>query len=133
MYTNASKYSWSVPLTQEILTNVNGKDVSFLPIAYISGTFVESQKNWATLIKEAFAIYLACKKLRNSHTTYMMSRLVPNVSFMLLAFYVITEMYCLLTSMFLTEYIVNWLHYIWLWLIYKLGMPKGVAYSHYHT
>ena len=33
------------------------------PITYVSGLFKGSQVNWATLTKEAYAIYMSVKKL----------------------------------------------------------------------
>ena len=33
------------------------------PITYVSGLFCGSQLNWATLTKEAYAIYMSVKKL----------------------------------------------------------------------
>ena len=43
---------------------MNGKSItSFLPVTYFSGTFVGSHKNWETLTKEAYAIYMTFKKL----------------------------------------------------------------------
>ena len=46
LYRDASKHDWSGVLTQERLTKVNDKDiVFFLPITYINGTSVGSQKN----------------------------------------------------------------------------------------
>ena len=64
LYTDASKYAWSGVLTQECTTIVDGKEVTLQhPITYISGLFQHSQVNWATLTKEAYAIYISCKKL----------------------------------------------------------------------
>ena len=52
LFTDASKHSWFGVLTQECITTIKGKDTkSFLPITYVWGTFVGSQKNWATLTK----------------------------------------------------------------------------------
>ena len=62
--TDASKYSWSGELTQEKVVQINGKDTaSFLHIMYIRGTFAGSQKNWVTLAKEAYAVYIVFKEL----------------------------------------------------------------------
>ena len=33
------------------------------PVTYVSGLFGRSQLNWATLTKEAYAIYMSVKKL----------------------------------------------------------------------
>ena len=56
LYTDASKYAYAGILTQ----HNNGTDH---PITYVSGLFRGSQLNWATLTKEAYAIYMLVKKL----------------------------------------------------------------------
>ena len=56
LYTDASKYTYAGILTQ----HSNGTDH---PITYVSGLFRGSQLNWATLTKEAYAIYMSVKKL----------------------------------------------------------------------
>ena len=56
LYTDASKYAYAGVLTQ----HNNGTDH---PITYVSGLFHGSQLNWATLTKEAYAIYMSVKKL----------------------------------------------------------------------
>ena len=56
LYTDASKYPYAGVLTQ----HNNGTDH---PITYVSGLFRGSQLNWATLTKEAYAIYMSVKKL----------------------------------------------------------------------
>ena len=56
LYTDASKYAYTGVLTQ----HNNGMDH---PITYVSGLFRGSQLNWATLTKEAYAIYMSVKKL----------------------------------------------------------------------
>ena len=56
LYTDASKYAYAGVLTQ----HNNGMDH---PITYVSGLFRGSQLNWATLTKEAYAIYMSVKKL----------------------------------------------------------------------
>ena len=56
LYTDASKYAYAGILTQ----HSNGTDH---PITYESGLFHGSQLNWATLTKEAYAIYMSIKKL----------------------------------------------------------------------
>ena len=51
-------------LTQAHNTEIEGKTVTTdHPIAYVSGLFRGSQLNWATLTKEAYAIYMSVKKL----------------------------------------------------------------------
>ena len=56
LYTDASKYAYAGILTQ----HSNGTDH---PITYVSRLFHGSQLNWATLTKEAYAIYMSVKKL----------------------------------------------------------------------
>ena len=56
IHTDASKYAYTGILTQ----HSNGTD---LPITYVSRLFHGSQLNWATLTKEAYAIYMSVKKL----------------------------------------------------------------------
>ena len=56
LYTDASKYTYAGILTQH---NNSTED----PITYVSGLFCGSQLNWATLTKEAYAIYMSVKKL----------------------------------------------------------------------
>ena len=56
LYTDASKYAYAGILTQ----HNNSMDH---PITYVSGLFHGSQLNWATLTKEAYAIYMSIKKL----------------------------------------------------------------------
>ena len=56
LYTDASKYAYAGILTQ----HSNGMDH---PITYVSRLFRGSQLNWATLTKEAYAIYMSVKKL----------------------------------------------------------------------
>ena len=56
LYTDASKYAYAGILTQ----HSNRIDH---PITYVSRLFHGSQLNWATLTKEAYAIYMSVKKL----------------------------------------------------------------------
>ena len=56
LYTDASKYAYVGILTQNC-------DDTDHPITYTSGLFHGSQLNWATLTKEAYAIYMSVKKL----------------------------------------------------------------------
>ena len=56
LYTDASKYAYAGVLTQH-------NDRVDHPITYLSGLFRGSQLNWATLTKEAYAIYMSIKKL----------------------------------------------------------------------
>ena len=64
LFTDASKYAWACVLTQEYVHEFDGKVRKILhPITYVSGLFRGSQLNWATLTKEAYAIYIAVRKL----------------------------------------------------------------------
>ena len=64
LYTDASKYAWSCVLTQEYEYEDEGKHKKIHhPITYASGLFKCSQINWATLTKEAYAIYRSVRKL----------------------------------------------------------------------
>ena len=64
LFTDASKYAWACVLTQEYEHEIEGKPRKYLhPITYVSGLFKGSQVNWATLTKEAFAIYMSIRKL----------------------------------------------------------------------
>ena len=64
LFTDASKYAWACVLTQEYEHEFEGKIKKILhPITYVSGLFKGSQVNWATLTKEAYAIYMSVKKL----------------------------------------------------------------------
>ena len=61
LFTDASGIGWAGVLTQEF-EDEQGKKKQH-PICYISGQFRGSQQNWAALTKEAFAIYMAVRKL----------------------------------------------------------------------
>ena len=64
LFTDASKYAWGCVLTQEYEHEFDGKVRKILhPITYVSGLFKGSQVNWATLTKEAYAIYMSVRKL----------------------------------------------------------------------
>ena len=64
LFTDASKFAWACVLTQEYEHEFDGKKRKILhPITYMSGLFKGSQINWATLTKEAYAIYISIKKL----------------------------------------------------------------------
>ena len=42
---------------------MNGKNIKpFLPVTNVSGIFIGSQKNWATLTEEAYAMYMTFMK-----------------------------------------------------------------------
>ena len=78
LYTDASEYAYTGILTQ----NNNGTDH---PITYVSGLFRGSQLNWATLKKEAYAIYMSVKKLSfyidTAKIAYAMYMSVKKLSF----------------------------------------------------
>ena len=61
LYTDTSGIGWSGVLTQEHMDE-KGK-TKHHPICYVSGEFRGSQLNWAALTKEAYAIYMAVKRL----------------------------------------------------------------------
>ena len=64
LYTDASKFGWAGVLTQSHTTVIDGKSITTdHPVTFVSGLFRGSQLNWATLMKEAFAIYMSVKKL----------------------------------------------------------------------
>ena len=64
LYTDASKYAWAGVLTQRYVHEIEGKEKEiYHPVTYLSGLFRGSQLNWATLTKEAYAIYMCVKKL----------------------------------------------------------------------
>ena len=64
LYTDASKYAWACVLAQEYTHEIDGKTKKVHhPITYMSGLFKGSQLNWATLTKEAYAIYMSVRKL----------------------------------------------------------------------
>ena len=87
LYTDASKYAWAGVLTQAYRHTVDGveKEIHH-PITYVSGLFRGPQINWAALVKEAYAIYMATRKLHyyisNSDTT-IRSDHMPLRSFLL--------------------------------------------------
>ena len=74
LYTDASKYAWAGVLTQAYTHAVDGveKEIHH-PVTYVSGLFRGPQINWAALVKEAYAINMAARKLHyyisNSDTT----------------------------------------------------------------
>ena len=64
LYTDASKFSWEGVLTQSHTTVIDGKSITTdHPVTFVSGLFRGSQLNWATLMKEAFSIYMSVNKL----------------------------------------------------------------------
>ena len=65
LYTDASKYAWACVLTQaeEHIQENGAKKTVHHPIMYVSGLFKGAQLNWATLTKEAYAIYMSVRKL----------------------------------------------------------------------
>ena len=64
LYTDASKYAWAGVLTQRYVHEIEGKEKEIYHlVTYLSALFRGSQLNWATLTKEAYAIYMCIKKL----------------------------------------------------------------------
>ena len=64
LYTDASKFAWAGVLTQAYEHVMEKKTkMVYHHITYLSGLFKGSQLNWATLTKEAYAIYRSVKKL----------------------------------------------------------------------
>ena len=61
LFTDTSGIGWAGILTQEF-EDEKGKKKHH-PICYISGQFRGSQQNWAAFTKEAYAIYMAFRKL----------------------------------------------------------------------
>ena len=61
LFTEASGIGWAGVLTQEFEDNKGKKKQH--PICYVSGQFRGNQQNWAALTEEAYAIYMAIRKL----------------------------------------------------------------------
>ena len=61
LFMDASGIGWAGVLTQEFEDDKGKK--KHHPICYVSGQFRGSQQNWAALTKEAYAIYMAVRKL----------------------------------------------------------------------
>ena len=61
LFTDASRIGWTGVLTQEFKDDRGKKKHD--PICYVSRQFRESQHKWAALTKEAYAIYMAVRKL----------------------------------------------------------------------
>ena len=61
LFMDTSGIGWAGVLTQEFEDNKGKKKQH--PICYVSGQFRGSQQNWAALTKEAYAIYMAVRKL----------------------------------------------------------------------
>ena len=63
LYTDASKCGWTDVLTQSHTSIIDGNKITMdHPVSYVNGLFHGSQINWATLTKEAYAIYMSVKK-----------------------------------------------------------------------
>ena len=64
LFTDTSKYTWSAIFMQQHSTqSEDGKmHMQLHPVTFQSGTFKGSQLNWATLKKEAYAIYMVFRK-----------------------------------------------------------------------
>ena len=81
LYTDASKHAWGAVLMQHadkdpepapqdpttkpiaVLKPVDSKEPTLFPVVYLSKQFHGSQKYWPALVKEAYAVYQAVKKL----------------------------------------------------------------------
>ena len=65
LFTDASNYAWAGVLTQaEESCSASGRvTTKYMPISFVSGLFRGSQRNWAALTKEAYAIYQSVRKL----------------------------------------------------------------------
>ena len=61
LFTDVSGIGWAGVLTQEFEDDKGKKKQH--PICYVSGQFRGSQLNWDALMKEAYAIYMAVRKL----------------------------------------------------------------------
>ena len=61
LFTDASGIGWSGVLTQEHIDDSGRSKLH--PVCYVSGQFKGSQLNWAVLTKEAYAIYMAVRRL----------------------------------------------------------------------
>ena len=80
LYTDTSKYAWAGVLTQAYTYKEEGKEfIIHHPITYVSGLFKGPHVNWATLTKEAYAIYMVARKLdyylREAETTIISDHL----------------------------------------------------------
>ena len=59
-----SKYAWPTILTQELTTVIDDKTLIHQhSITYVISLFQGSQLYWAALTEEAYAIYMAVRKL----------------------------------------------------------------------
>ena len=61
LFTDASRIGWAGVLMQEFEDDRGKK--KHHPFYYVSSQFMLSQQNWAVLTKEAYAIYMAVRKL----------------------------------------------------------------------
>ena len=61
LFTDTSKHSWSGTFVQysEQIKNDGTKSKIPHPMTYQSRTFQGSQKNWSTITKEAYVIYMS--------------------------------------------------------------------------
>ena len=62
LFTDASKYKLSAILMQKHTTNTEQEMNTQHHVGFLSGAFRESQQNWVTLTKEAYAIYMVFRK-----------------------------------------------------------------------
>ena len=62
LFTDPSKYAWSVIWTHRYKTSINDKEISHQHlITDVGGLYQDSQSNWAALAKEAYEIYMSIK------------------------------------------------------------------------
>jgi len=67
VHTDASDHHWGVVVTQipKEDESKESKDMRHEPLAFLSGSFKGAELRWATVEKEGFAVFTACKRLRN--------------------------------------------------------------------
>jgi hypothetical protein len=67
IFTDASDHFYGIMLSQIPIRQVDNAiwEQQHSPVAFISGNFTSSQKNWSTIEKEAYPIVLAMKKLQH--------------------------------------------------------------------
>ena len=64
LFTDASKYTWAAGLNQAYNYDKENREITINhPTTYANGLFKGYHLNWAAVTKEAYAIYMAFKKL----------------------------------------------------------------------
>ena len=61
LFTDASGYCWGITLCQ--CTSQSGSLHDLKPVQFVSGKFSDMQCNYATLVREAFAMHIPVQKL----------------------------------------------------------------------